>query len=600
MYMYMWLPRSSLARRVTLSCAKISSRASTHPAAHSIRTLKTANVLISDKMAEKVDYSKWTKDSLIDRVRQLEYELRRGPTPPPVETVQPAAESAGDVVAAPAGEGDEPPVKKRKEKKEADPSKYSYRYIALKLAYLGRNYGGFEYSQSGTLPSIEEELFKALTKARLIFPEDHRIVDFNNCEYSKCGRTDRGVSAFGQVIALKVRSARPLPGQPRKKQQAKKKKGPQAASGADNAKGPEEAQEEPEPPFDPIKDELQYPKLINRLLPRDIRILAWCPSPPPDFSARFSCRERQYRYFFTQPAFSPSAPTPSQENPGWLDIDLMREGAKRFEGEHDFRNFCKVDPAKNISNYHRRILEATVEEVPCMSSSLPYIDPSTTGASAGTYPKVYCFKVRGTAFLWHQIRNMVSILFSIGQRLESPELVSQLLDVQTNPRRPTYTMADETPLVLWDCLFPGENGEGSLEWVHVEDNVDQNKTATLFGATTDGAWELWRETKMDEILANGLLQTITKDRIKDRGAFTEAPAAKRSEGTVKLFEGGNAARPGGKYVPTMQKKLMDSVQEQNDKYAQRKGFKDAEDMAKQKAAKWEQEQAQATQDNGDE
>jgi len=611
MYKYLWPLRSISARRVTTphSWAKISSRASTSQQQQQIRTVQTANALgPAAKMAEKVDYAKWTKDSLIEKVRELENELKRRPEP----AAAPVPAESSNVVVVP-GEGDEeqPPPKKRKEKKEADPSKYSHRFVALKLAYLGRNYGGFEYSQSGVLPSIEEELFKALTKARLIFPEDDKVFDLNNCEYSKCGRTDRGVSAFGQVIALKVRSARPLPGQRRKRQQQKAKKVKAAdqteAQTEDQTAQPEgeEAQEEAEPPFDPIKDELQYPRLLNRLLPRDIRILAWCPSPPPDFSARFSCRERQYRYFFTQPAFTPPGPTPAQENAGWLDIDLMREAARRFEGEHDFRNFCKVDPAKNITNYHRRILEATVEEVPGMSSSLPYLDASAAaavgaGGAAGSYPKVYCFKVRGTAFLWHQIRNMVSVLFSIAQRLETPDLVSQLLDVQTNPRRPVYVMADETPLVLWDCLFPGENGEGSLEWVHAEDGVEQNKAATTFGAATEGAWELWRETKMDEILANGLLQTVTKDRTKDAvGAPAQAQGNKKGDFTVKLFEGGNAARPGGKYVPTMQKKLMDSVQEQSDKYAQRKGFKDAQDMADQRAAKWAEANA-AAQDDGNE
>lgn len=610
MYMYLWPLRSSLARRVNLlTCAKSGSRASTHNHHHHHHpriTLQAAKTLISAKMAEKVDYSKWTKDSLVDRVRQLEYELERRHSPPPLEHVQraPAPEIPGEVVVAATEEtGEQPQVKKKKRKenkKEADPSAYSYRYIALKLAYLGRNYGGFEYSQSGTLPSIEEELFKALTKARLIFPEDARIVDFSNCEYSKCGRTDRGVSAFGQVVALKVRSARPLPGQRRKKQQqAKKGKGPgTSGGGADKVEGVEEGQEVPEPPFDPIRDELQYPKLLNRLLPRDIRILAWCPSLSPDFSARFSCRERQYRYFFTQPAFTPPAPTSAQENAGWLDIELMREAAKRFEGEHDFRNFCKVDPAKNILNYHRRVLEATVEEVPGLGSSLPYLDPS---AQSPTYPKVYCFKVRGTAFLWHQIRNMVSVLFSVGQRLETPELVSQLLNVDTNPRRPVYVMADETPLVLWDCHFPGENGEGSLDWVHVEDGVDSGKTAAPFGAATNGAWQLWRETKMNEILANGLLQTITRDRInkKDDSAGATTAANRKGEVMVQLFEGGDAARSGGKYVPTMQKMLMESVQEQNDRYARRKGFKDAEDMTEQRAAKWEQANTKQN-DDGDE
>ena len=32
----------------------------------------------------------------------------------------------------------------------------------------------------------------------------------DNCNYSRCGRTDRGVSAAGQVVALQLKSAIPL------------------------------------------------------------------------------------------------------------------------------------------------------------------------------------------------------------------------------------------------------------------------------------------------------------------------------------------------------------------------------------------------------
>ena len=46
-----------------------------------------------------------------------------------------------------------------------------------------------------------------------------------------------------------------------------------------------------------VEEELDYPKLLNRVLPADIRVLAWCPAPP-DFSARFDCKQRMYKYCF--------------------------------------------------------------------------------------------------------------------------------------------------------------------------------------------------------------------------------------------------------------------------------------------------------------
>lgn len=42
--------------------------------------------------------------------------------------------------------------------------------------------------------------------------------------------------------------------------------------------------------------------------------------------------------------------------------------------------------------------------------------------------------IKGNAFLWHQIRYIVSILLLIGQKKEEPELILNLLDVLHNPR----------------------------------------------------------------------------------------------------------------------------------------------------------------------
>ena len=109
-------------------------------------------------------------------------------------------------------------------------------------------------------------------------------------------------------------------------------------------------------PFDDVKDELSYCRVLNNVLRPDIRMLAWCPNPGLDVSARVNCKERRYKYFFTNPAF---APTPGaagvyggargSTREGWLDVAAMREAASYLEGYHDFRNFCKVDPAKQIS-----------------------------------------------------------------------------------------------------------------------------------------------------------------------------------------------------------------------------------------------------------
>ncbi|EGX94232.1 pseudouridylate synthase 3 [Cordyceps militaris CM01] len=536
---------------------------------------------------DPANYNSWTKLGLVERVRQLEAELQRRPAAPEPEPTH------GD----PAG-ASTPGTTRPKVRRKMDPSKYSTRFIALKLAYLGKNYGGFEFQAEGHQPSIEEELWIALTKACLIFPENEKIVDFNICEYSKCGRTDKGVSAFGQVISIRVRSNRPLPKEP--------KPTVEGAAGQDTE---QQEPEEEEKPFDPIADEIPYPMVLNRLLPPDIRILAWCPSPPPNFSARFSCRERQYRYFFTQPVFSPEpsyGTGTGTTHPGWLDIDAMRDAAKRFEGDQDFRNLCKIDPAKLITNWSRTIFESDIVEVRDAASALPYVTAAGFAPSAlvgtSSFPKVYYFHVRGSAFLWHQIRHMVAVLFLVGLRLEKPSIVSELLDVNKYPRKPGYTMADEVPLVLWDCLFPDltqaddavtpqNTHVDTMHWIRAGAETPSRMRAGSFGpfGTLDGMWRVWRGHKMDELLSGQLLQSMAKqaageDAEAQKTMEKKPMSNKKAALSVRLYDGGNTGRPAGKYVPIEKRDVLESPDELNDKYARRKGFVDAADMR----ARWKE------------
>lgn len=573
-------------------CARFSS---TPPAAYLNRKGKAA----ARKKMDPTNYNSWTKLGLVERVRQLEAELERRPAavpelPTPVQNESASIQGGGEVAVTPG-------TTKPKVKRKLDPSRYSTRFIALKLAYLGKNYGGFEFQAMGNQTTIEEELWNALTKACLIFPEDEKIVDFNICEYSKCGRTDRGVSAFGQVIGIRVRSNRPLP----KEEPAASEDGTQQNSEA--AQEEEDMKKKEEKPFDPIADEIPYPMVLNRLLPPDIRILAWCPSPPPDFSARFSCRERQYRYFFTQPAFSPEpAAGGSSASSGWLDIEAMRDAAKRYEGEQDFRNVCKVDPAKLITNWSRTIFESEIVEVKDVATALPYItaagfSPAQLTANEEAFPKVYYFHVRGSAFLWHQIRHMVAILFLVGQGHEKPEIVTDLLDVAKYPRRPGYTMADEVPLVLWDCIFPdlsksdeaplsaSNKHKDTMEWIYTGVETSSKGRIGQFGpyGALDSMWKVWRGHKMDELLSGQLLHLMAQQTLGEsqpsseaagEGISTAPPQKKKSVNSVRLFEGGNTGRPAGKYVPMEKKDKIESPDELNDKYARRKGFADAADM----------------------
>lgn len=357
---------------------------------------------------------------------------------------------------------------------------------------------------------------------------------------------------------------------------------------------PEEIDEEEEESWDPIRDELPYCSLLNRLLPPDIRILAWCGDLPENFSARFSCKERQYRYFFTQPAFPPTAhhlePPPPRSSKklkkpktkdGWLKIEKMQEAAKYFEGLHDFRNFCKVDGGKQIENFDRRVYKAAIEEVEDSTTSLNYLDHPAfmpEGMPKGN-PKVYTFSLNGSAFLWHQVRCMVAVLFLVGQGLEQPEMVRDLLDVEANPRKPIYEMAIDTPLVLWDCIFPKEGDpdrKDSLPWEYVGSTPGTGDLKWGTEGLMDSLWRTWRHRKIDEMLI-GTLMGVVAQQGKPVEELSLGKLVKGSR-SQKVFDGGDKARSQGEFKPFVEREKIESVDVINHKYATRKGFENAADM----------------------
>ncbi|XP_053125401.1 tRNA pseudouridine(38/39) synthase isoform X2 [Hemicordylus capensis] len=298
----------------------------------------------------------------------------------------------------------------KRQQRPFDFSAYGRRHVALKIAYLGWGYQGFA-SQGNTSNTIEEKLFEALSKTRLVESRQ-------TSNYHRCGRTDKGVSAFGQVISLDLRS-----------DLSKKIVDEPAGTLKDKTSS--------------TSKEIRYTHILNRVLPPDIRVLAWAPVDP-SFSARFSCLKRTYCYFF------PRAD---------LDVALMNTAAQKYVGTHDFRNLCKMDVANGVTNFQRTILTAEVQPVVKQEESeqqQPF--------------QMYQFQVTGLAFLYHQVRCMMAILFLIGQKMEKPEIIDELLDIENNPKKPQYSMAAEFPLVLHDCEFE------DIQWIYDHEVHEFNVT----------------------------------------------------------------------------------------------------------------------------
>ena len=93
------------------------------------------------------------------------------------------------------------PSKKQRQQRPFDMSRFAQRHIALRIAYIGTDYLGLAW-QPDQPNTVEGRLYEALEKTCL-------ITDRQSCRPSRGGRTDKGVSALGKVMAMYVRSNLP-------------------------------------------------------------------------------------------------------------------------------------------------------------------------------------------------------------------------------------------------------------------------------------------------------------------------------------------------------------------------------------------------------
>ena len=152
--------------------------------------------------------------------------------------------------------------------------------------------------------------------------------------------------------------------------------------------------------------------------------------------------------------------------------------------------------------------------------------------------------ISGKAFLWHQIRCIVAVLFRVGAGKEEPEVIRQLLDVLENPRRPQYTMASEVPLNLFDVEFDADK---DIQW-----NYDVIALSLLIRQVQ----RLWTEHSVKSSMIRAVLDNLESShssiRINDK---SESPPTYQAESLVS----GNYKRKD--YVPLMEMQSCPALEE---------------------------------------
>ncbi|KAF8494371.1 pseudouridine synthase [Russula emetica] len=473
--------------------------------------------------SEPPNYETWTREELITRLKELTTQSAISTTStsssnPPIPAPSTSAESDPNPNSNIKPESSNP--KKKQKQKHQHPRRefnffaYPTRKIALKFSYAGSGFGGLAWQARPTpLPTVEGELFAALAKARLVDPEG----GLEGCGWERCGRTDRGVSGAGQVVSLYTAAA--------------------AAEQTTSSK------------------DLRYLHTLNAILPPSIRVYAWAPVAPA-FSARFSCRARHYKYFF------------SARN---LDVDAMRNAAGRLVGEHDFRNLSKLDPAKQLTSFRRRILRADISPLALDNDN----DGRNNNETGGGRCDMHVLDLVGTAFLYNQVRHIMAVLLLIGARLESPGVISALMNVDPNSNggeeeealppvvtcKPEYQMADALPLVLWDCIYAPEDAP----WRTDDADIDGG-SAGLYSQLVG----LADRAQVGAMLAEHFLTAASQFHAPPPALLRQPAAGERGPWDVPL--GGGMVRREGRYVPVLKRKRLESVEVVNARWRTRKGL----------------------------
>ncbi len=172
------------------------------------------------------------------------------------------------------------------------------------------------------------------------------------------GRTDAGVHALAQVVHFDTGAARP---------------------------------------------ESAWVRGTNALLPAGAAV-TWARPVADDFHARYSARERRYRYVLLS---HPLRPAVNFGRVGWfhlpLDLDRMRAAARHLLGQHDFSAFRSAECQAKSPVRELRRLEIR---------------------RSGDY---LVFELAANAFLHHMVRNVVACLIYVGTGKYPPAWLGEVL-----------------------------------------------------------------------------------------------------------------------------------------------------------------------------
>ncbi len=201
---------------------------------------------------------------------------------------------------------------------------------------------------------------------------------------------------------------------------------------------------------------------LNRALPASIRVLSVEPAEA-GFHARYSAARKSYEYRIFPRAM---ADRHGRRLPdricspmlarfvwdcGWpLDLAAMQSAAASIVGEHDFTSFAAFDP--DLTTRSRLAQESGDQaDRPEMRSNIRAIEQSEWSEEAG----LLVYRVTGSGFLHHMVRNLVGTFVDVGAGRISPNAMQTILAARDRSAAGPTAPASGLFLVSVDYAAPG-------------------------------------------------------------------------------------------------------------------------------------------------
>lgn len=299
-----------------------------------------------------------------------------------------------------------------------DEKKYPKKKVVLLMAYSGKGYYGMQRNPGNSqFRTIEDDLVTALIKSGCI-PENHGD-DMKKMSFQRCARTDKGVSAAGQVVSLKLRL---------------------------------------------IEDTIEK---INEHLPPQIRVLG-LKRVTQGFNSKNNCDARTYAYMLPTVAFSPKDYDTGNIAAFRLERDTLHKVNRLFalyKGTHNFHNFTSQKAPSDPSA--RRYITVMSCEEPFMSGNTEFA----------------VITVRGQSFMLHQIRKMIGLVIAVVKGYAKEEVMERSwgqhkVDV---PKAPGLGLVlERVHFDRYNKRFGGDGLHERLEWEEEEEAIKAFKQSHIY------------------------------------------------------------------------------------------------------------------------